>query len=28
LALRRPLTFAICMLLALTMIVSDTAGLS
>jgi hypothetical protein len=28
LALRRPLTFAICMLLALTMFVSDTAGLS
>ncbi len=28
LALRRPLTFAICMLLALTMFVSDAAGLS
>jgi Protein of unknown function (DUF3429) len=28
LALRRTMTFAICMLLALTMIVSDTAGLS
>ncbi len=28
LALRRPLTFAICMLLALTMFVSDTVGLS
>jgi hypothetical protein len=28
LALRRSLTFAICMLLALTMFVSDTAGLS
>ena len=27
-ALRRPLTFAICMLLALTMFVSDAAGLS
>jgi hypothetical protein len=27
-ALRRPVTFAICMLLALTMLVSDTAGLS
>jgi Protein of unknown function (DUF3429) len=27
LALRRPLTFATCMLLALTMFVSDTAGL-
>jgi hypothetical protein len=28
LALRRPMTFAICMLLALTMFVSDAAGLS
>jgi hypothetical protein len=28
LALRRQLTFATCMLLALTMFVSDTAGLS
>jgi Protein of unknown function (DUF3429) len=28
LALRRPLTFATCMLLALTMFVSETAGLS
>jgi len=27
-ALRRPVTFAICMLLALTMFVSDAAGLS
>jgi hypothetical protein len=27
-ALRRPMTFAICMLLALTMFVSDAAGLS